>query len=486
MPLITNPNSLASLSLDALGKCVAVVMRRMIETCTHEGAFMQNLDYQAACGRLEELLRWLPTDQVEDFTYVLIGHVNKEYATLVADGNFRDACEEIAPLVLKSLMHPNVKKLDCIRFSHHPKISGFYKIRVCDLIYKTLPMLQGLTELGIGVANRTPRMRLEVRSFADTLQKFSSRSCEDRDVQVLADCCRKLKCLDISLSTALSDGVVEQILRFTHLEELNLFEARFISPGALRTLFDNLLDRNVVVPPIRRQRSLRPPRAEFLRVFGCSAPTVDDIISISYFTNVVSLSLSSVHNISLSPLSNLMNLTELALCMVRFEDVRDLLRRVGSRLTCLNLTEVTSMNLTYLRQWCPVVNCLHICNTDTSHLILPENWNARFNHQESDLTFPSVTTLELSIESFEVEAYVLCCVPNVTKLYLHKDLTGVTFQLFIRRVFTPRLRTLFWGSEGEITFSEDIATSKVFYDDGNTEISHIVLSNLAPGVAIEL
>lgn len=485
MPLITNPDSLASLSLDALGKCVAGVMRRMIETCTHEGAFMQNLDYQAACGRLEELLRWLPTDQVEDFTYVLIGHVNEEYATLVADGTFRDACEEIAPLVLKSLMHPNVKKLDCIRFSHHPKISGFYKIRICDLIYKTLPMLQGLTELGIGDANRTPRMRLEVRSFADTLQKFSSRSCEDRDVQVLADCCRQLKGLNISLSTALSDGVVQHILRFMHLEELNLFEARFISPGALRTLFDNLLDRNVIDPPIRRQRSLRP-RAQLLRVFGCSTPTADDINSISYFTNVVSLSLSSVHNISLSPLSNLMNLTELGLCMVRFEDVRDLLRRVGSRLTCLNLTEVTSMNLTYLRQWCPVVNCLHICNTDTSHLILPENWNARFNHRESGLTFPSVTTLELSIESFEVEAYVLCCVPNVTKLYLHKDLTGVTFQLFIRRVFTPRLRTLFWGSEGEITFSEDIATSKVFYDDGNTEISHIVLSNLAPGVAIEL
>jgi hypothetical protein len=111
---------------------------------------------------LEDLLKSVPNSRAREVTLVLNGHVNRVYTELMDKRSTKDACEEIAPMILKSVRHESVKKLECIRYSPHRGLLDCYVIRNCDLVYKALPLLQGLVELRAAIANRTEDMRLEV------------------------------------------------------------------------------------------------------------------------------------------------------------------------------------------------------------------------------------------------------------------------------------------------------------------------------------
>jgi hypothetical protein len=124
MPYTANADTLFNMAVDALGKYVSQFMKLMIETTSEpRGADLQYHHYQGPCNRLEDLLTRVPTTRAREVTLVLIGQVNRVYTELVAKPNFRDACEEIAPLVLKSVIHPSVKNLECIRYYPHREIT---------------------------------------------------------------------------------------------------------------------------------------------------------------------------------------------------------------------------------------------------------------------------------------------------------------------------------------------------------------------------
>jgi hypothetical protein len=245
MLYLVYPDTLYNMAVQTLGNYVSKVMKRMIENPSEPtGADGKYHHYQGPCSRLEDMVTRVPTDRAREVTLVLIGHVNKVYTELVAKPDTRDACEEIAPLVLKSVIHPCVKSLDCIRYSDHRELLDYYKIQNCDLIYKTLPFLRGLKELKLGVANRTEDMRLEVEGFKETLETFSSRSCRDSDLEILAKNCKQLKRLDISCSD-ISDKVMLNILQFELLEELNLCNVRNLSNTALLFILEALIADDV-------------------------------------------------------------------------------------------------------------------------------------------------------------------------------------------------------------------------------------------------
>jgi hypothetical protein len=59
--------------------------------------------------------------------------------------------------------------------------------------------------------NKSDNMMLNLQGFGDTLERFSSRSCEYNDVVTLAKNCNRLRCLDISSSEGISFRVVDYI-----------------------------------------------------------------------------------------------------------------------------------------------------------------------------------------------------------------------------------------------------------------------------------
>jgi hypothetical protein len=246
MEYVFYPDTLYNMAVQTLGNYVSKFLKRMIKNPSEPtGADGKYHHYQGPCSRLEDMVTWLPTDRVSEVTLVLIGHVNNVYTELVAKPDTRDACEEIAPLVLKSVIHPCVKSLDCIRYSDHRELLDYYKIHNCDLIYKTLPLLRGLKELKLGVANRTEDMRLEVEGFKETLEIFSSRSCRDSDLEILANNCKKLRRLDISCNIDISDKIVDHIIKFERLEELILYDVSNLSTAGLLCILKAFTDVDV-------------------------------------------------------------------------------------------------------------------------------------------------------------------------------------------------------------------------------------------------
>jgi hypothetical protein len=174
-----------------------------------------------------------------------------------------------------------------------------------------LPLLQGLKELSLGEAKRSEDMRLEVGGFRDTLEKFSSRICEDSDIATLANNCKQLKCLDISCSTGVSDRIVGDILTFRHLQDLNLCEVRSLSEDALQHLLSSFAKVDVAEGQADTQRP-SVFRSKNFESFGCNNPTDQHFSIISQFSNLTSLALSNAVNCVLTPLRALKHLRNFA------------------------------------------------------------------------------------------------------------------------------------------------------------------------------
>ncbi|XP_033609014.1 uncharacterized protein LOC111868618 [Cryptotermes secundus] len=179
-------------------------------------------------------------------------------------------------------------------------------------MYTALPLLRDLKEVSLGPANRTDDVPLDVQGFRDTLEKFASRSCRDSDLEELANNCKRLRCLDISDSPDVSDAIVEHILKFEHLEELNLCEVSFLSEEALGRLLEGLCDvqvfrcgdtqkdlenllgcgKDTAKDTGASSVSSPSPRSQRLKIFGCADPRKQHIDLIAQFSNLTSISLS--------------------------------------------------------------------------------------------------------------------------------------------------------------------------------------------------
>jgi hypothetical protein len=391
-------------------------------------------------------------------------------------------------MMLKSVIHPSVKSLECIRYSAHPNLLDYYKVEYSNLIYNALPLLQGLKELRLGPANRSKDMKLDVSGFRDTLEKFSSHSCEDSDIETLAENCEQLKCLDISGSRSLTNRCVEYILQFEHLEELNLSEVCSLSQDDLIYILNSLADVEVSkieasrnssadcpgdppkkIEPCSADTSCSPVlRSQLLKSFGCMNATKRHIAVIAKFSNLTSLSLSYINGSSLTPLKDLKNLQNLFLQKSRFFLVRKLLIAIGNQLKCLNLINVVGTDFSFVSKYCRSLECLHLWFTKINDLRLPVNYLEPGADLLPDPAFPTVESLQLFTGDVPAVKYILSRFKNVEKLFMESTCNDVYFDLGIECNRLPNVKEIFWGHDVVIQFHEDHVSIRRFYRDGPT------------------
>jgi hypothetical protein len=438
------------------------------------GADFKYHHYQEPCSRLKNLIARLPVNPGRVITPFLVGCVNRVYTELKANPQFRDACEEIAPMVVKSVIHRYKFILNFIRCPSHPHERDIYLLKNCDLIYKALPLLEGPLDVRLGAANRSECTSLELGALRDTLKKFSSRSCLDSDIETLANDCKQLTHLDISCSTDISDRVVDHILKFNHLLELNLWKVHSLSQEALQHLLTSLAEVDVSED---EEDTQRPPvfRSQILMRLGCSNLTDQHISLISKFNNVSILTLSNV-NCFLTPLRDIRRILMLTLSDSRFVLVEELLLAIGNGLVCLNLIDVIGTDFNFIMVNCYKVNCLHLCFKEKEHLILPENWNLPGAAWHRSLVHWG-EFLQVSISDLHVVQYILTRFPYLTRLMLSNSVDDVFLEGLMQRVRNPHLKNLFWGDSLEITFNGGVASVRKFCSDGEPCMQQIMIRN---------
>jgi hypothetical protein len=477
-----------------LGQYVSDFMKNLIMhySCPRDGDLQYNLYEELCCHLQENLQLYVPADQAREISLVLIKHVNQTYNELMRDRDLRNACQKVAPLILKSVLHPSLNDLDAIPSISHPKPSDYHKVENCDLFYKTLPLLRGLKAVRLGDANRCDETMLIVDGFRETLETFSSRSCWDSDIETLAKNCKRLRCLDISGSEGITDGVVDYILQFEHLEELHLSEIDSLSQKALQRILNGfaaaeLSDEDFSkeskssssidaecqegsgfpseVTPCSKMR-----RSQLLKSFSCSNATGRHISSISQkFSNLTSLSLSSVHQCVLTPLRNLKHLRVFTLIDSVFFLVEGLLEAAGHQLTCLNFVDVNGTDFNFICDNCPSLVCLHLCFDSDQNLLL----HCKYKEDETEYTYTpkiqSVKFLQLFLHEYHTVNYILKCFRNLRTLCMgHTRYGGDLLKKIIKREDLIYLEELFWGNQVVIKFCGNLVSATRFHEDGKT------------------
>ena len=232
-------------SVEAMGVYVSDLMKHLItDPRYNRGPDSKFHHYQEPCSRLEEFVTChMPRDVAEDVTYRIISRISVCYTYLSNDLKFRRACEEIAPCILKAVIHPDVKRLDFIRDNWHPTLLEFYDDVSGDLIYRTLPLLRDLKVLRIRKMSTFGNVPLDVEGFKDTLEEFSTRNYLETDIETLANKCKRIRCLELGGRKNISSNIFNLISRFECVEELNLIMLSFINSVDLQRILCWLVGR---------------------------------------------------------------------------------------------------------------------------------------------------------------------------------------------------------------------------------------------------
>lgn len=485
------PDTLVNMDVEVIGRYVSGLMERLTtDASCQRGSDGKYHHYQEPCRRLEECInRYVPPNLASDFTIRIMRHINVTYTKLMKNADFKSACAEIAPVLLKSVIHNTVKKIDCIRDTWHPTLLDCYKITDCDLIYRTLPLLGDLKELKLGRIDRSENMSMEVGGFANTLEKFSCRSFWECDIETLSKNCKNIRSLDIGGSAYYLSKIFDYIFGFKHLEKLNLSLLTDMSSyelkrtvtwmaGILRieTLSQaggsGTLSRSTGLSNDREESSYLP-RPEKLKVFGCVSPEPHLIPVIAYFSNLTSLVLSYLQVGSLTPLTVLKQLQNLTLIESRFSLVEDFLKISGNQMKCLNIINSSGTDFKFISQNCRSLECLHLQFKFIEYLHFPVHY--RRDDSDSALPdFPSVTRLQLCIPDPEAVKHITNCLLNVKKLSLLPAFNdGSIFEKIFEGTALRELEELYWGSNIVLKFNGNVITVNEFYVDGSTSVHHV-------------
>ena len=482
MVILACPDSLFNKSVDTFRVYVSELMRRLIT----DPRYRRDPDdkyhhYQLPCSRLQEyIIVYVPRDVAGEVTVRLMRKVSLCYSELINDGRFRSACNEVAPYIFRAVVHRSVKCLDFVRNKEHPTMLDYHKEVNGDLVYRTLPLLRDLKVLRIGKMATFASVSLDVEGFRDSLEKFSTLNYLEKDIEELANKCKRIRCLDLGGKITYPSNICNLISRFEYLEELNLSLLRFLSgddlevilywlfgflpfytlpsqkPGSTATLSEasSRTHKEALMEDLFQNRPLR--HSGQLKSFGCANATDEHIDLISMFYNLKSLVLCDVTpSCSLAALRCLNRLTNLTLIRSRFSDVEEFLKVSGNQLICLNLVDVFGTNLNLISQKCRSLECLHLCFSRPEHLILPANYLDVGSHSLPFPDFPLVVTLQLYITEQPARGYILSLFPNLRKLvllYTGDDLT--LLDSIMNRTRLVRLEEFYWGLQTVMVFSD--------------------------------
>ena len=526
------------MSVEALGDYLSYFMKYLItDTIYQRGPDGKYHHYQEPCNRLADYItRHVPPFYASEVTQRLVRYVVIRYVILI-HGAFRSACEEIAPYVLKAVIHPSVKCLDFIRDSSHPTLLDYYKEIESELIYKTLPLLKDLITVRLGKSVRIINVPLEVEGFRNTLEEFCCREFWERDLALLAHKCKHVARLDIGVSIDYLSRAFCYISRFKYLEELNLSRIRNLPENELQRILlwlagvlpseESSEEREDILaysasssqesgntsaaessrtlpaccpgaessrtlparcpdaessrtlparcPGAESSRTLRARCPGLLKSFGCSNAIDPHINLISQFYNLTSLVLANVSRVrTLAPLSHLKMLKNFTLIRTAFIFGQEVLKSIGNQLICLKFVDVWNTDFSFISHHCRSLECLHLYFSYSYKLILPPNYLNPESHSLPLPDFPHVVTLQLYLTEDLARNYVLSRFRNLKKLSLVS--TGgdvLLLQSLMQRRLITRLEELYWGYDTVILFNGSTATKTVFHLGGQVTVQHI-------------
>jgi hypothetical protein len=484
------PDTLVNMTVQVVGVYVSGLMERLITDASYQrGPDSKYHHYQEPCRRLEEYINgYVPHNLAKDITIRIMRHINVTYTKLMKNADLKSACAEIAPVVLKSVIHNTVKSIDCIHDTWHPTLLDCYKITDCDLIYRTLPLLKDLTELKLGRMNRIENMSMDVKGSTKTLEKFSCRNFLLHDVETLSQNCKDIRSLDIGGSAYYSAKIFKYISKFKHLEKLNLSFLADLSTSELMHIVNWMAGVLRVVSPAGKSATLSRsgggskerhrsylPRPEQLKFFGCVNPLKQLIPILANFSNLTSLVLSYLQIGSLKPLTILKQLQNLTLIESRFSLAEDFLKISGNQLKCLNIINSSGTDFKFISQNCRSLECLHLQFKLIEYLHMPVHYRRDDSDPLATLPlFPSVTRLQIRIPDPEVVKYMMKCLLNVKKFSLLPAFNDeFIFEQIFERTALRALEELQWGSKIVLTFNGNIITVHEFYADGSTSVHHV-------------
>jgi hypothetical protein len=437
--------------------------------------------YQEPCRLLEiDISELVPEPIAVEVTVKLMRSVYITYSELMANRDLQSACDEIAPLVLKSVVHSSVKSLDCMQDVAHPTLLDYYKISDCDIVYKALPLFRGLRAVKLGNASRNGDVPLDVKGFKDTLEKFSSRSCVEEDLETLANNCSRIKCLDINGNFTVENTIYKHILSFRHIIELDLSTVTFLPSNDLLLILNslggfvtlNLDSRNSSGASSSRATSETSDRSEALTKLGANCSIIQRVFPrIEKFKNLTSLTLSKVVSRKLWQLRELKHLKKFKFCNSGFSLIEEILSDIGKQLICLNLINVAGTDIRPIGVHCPFLECFHLCFSISQHLILPV-------HRDFDASSPlfgSVVSLKLHLEDRRAAEYILNKMCNVKKLVMSYEFDDAFLDRIIRRNWLKNLEELHWGGSTVLKFSEGVININEFYPDGRVSVHYLRL-----------
>lgn len=488
------------MSVEAMGDYLSHFMKCLITDSLYQrGPDGKYHHYQEPCSRLaDDITRHVPPFYASEVTQRLIRYVVIRYVILI-HGAFRSACEEIAPCVLRAVIHPSVKRLDFIRDSSHPTLLDCYKEIELELIYRTLPLLKDLKTVRLGKSVRIINVPLEVEGFRNTLEEFSCREFWERDLAILVHKCKHITRLDIGVPIDYLSRAFCYISRFRYLEELNLSRMHNLPENELQRI---LLWLAGVLPSDEEssdetedilahgadssqysgntstaESSLTSPARcpGLLKSFGCSNAIDPHINLISQFYNLTSLVLSSVSRVrTLAPLRHLKMLTNFTLIRSAFIFAQEVLKSIGNQLICLNLIDVWNTDFLFISHNCRSLECLHLHFSYSYKLILPPNYLNPESHSLPLPDFPHVVALQLYLTEDLARYYVLSRFRNLNKLSLvYTEGDVLLLESLMQRRMMTRLEELYWGCDTVILFSGSAATKTVFHLGGQVTVQHI-------------
>lgn len=396
------PASLMNLAVEALGNYVCILCFDFTALDHTDSTYIK---LRETCKHLKELLYdSLPQSLVNDVTYTLLKSVDDLYD--VIHGLIKEPwCEEVLQGLVSSVIHPAVTKLD-FGSSDFPELSHGYDWNfIVPFVCRAVGDLSNLKQLRISKLRGMDLENWTVSSIAvaEKLQEFTFMFYStDNLLEVIAESCKELKCLNVYGSLFVSDSSVSAILKFCHLIKLNI-EKTSISEFGVTRLLNGLGEKRI--SECRYSWSC----AAQLLSFGCVEVTSSHLsLLVDNFPNLTAVNLTCDRNCKLSALKRLENLNMLRLSCVKFPEIEQLMVTFGNQLWCLDICDVGPIDVRVIGETCSSLKCLHITSSDTSSIPALEE-------SLSPLPgFKSVNCLCLNLEyNPEMIEYVLCHCVNV-------------------------------------------------------------------------
>lgn len=440
MALSSQPQCLISLAVEALLKYVSDLLLRLVTFPQHAATDNHKQRYvEQTCRRLREEMYWtMPSSLVNEVTAKLLYCINKTYSD-VYYSVYRQWGDEVLPMMLSAILHPTLTRLESVEdLSHTVECHEFMWDCLFLNIHGMVHKFPNLKVLKYGYIRRTKDWIIsDINVSANLEHLWFLELCNDKFLENMAAKCHGLKSIDVSNSANVTDQSIQHILKFEHLEALNL-SSTGISECGLARLMAGLSQAKICHSGCRAM----------IQSFGSDKITSSQIDTLAFeFQNLTSVNLCPKDESSFSPLEKLKHLSRLTLSSMEFNQVEDLLYTICPQLLFLELHHVYNVKIRFIGEMCPSVRCFHITSGSFLDTEAEFGFLLESRHRLCSAVFSNVVCLHLDFPRICTEYLVSQC-KQLKKLYVR---TGSRFarqllEYVLERNQLTQLEKYHWGT----------------------------------------